>query len=381
MTAPTSTSSDPCPSAKSVVKNAPSPITAAFSVPLPEPAAEQLPEEIQYMPPGRHRIRASRAGKPVELEVEVTQITATALSDWLTRQLALAAAGAEDKPFLDFNHDDREAAAWPLKIFWAGDDPKTGGVRAKVEWSGAGRKAIEDRAFRRFSPTFHLDDAGRVIGSETNMGGLVNRAAFKRIQPLFAKVAHASSVHPSTDNQEPSTKNRVHGNAVNPMKTLIQSLNALGLIEASATEEADIIAQVKAKVTALQSASADLTTAKERLTALETERDNAIRAKAEARVEAAIQAGRLAPKDENAKSFWIDALTRDEPKAVQALEALPANPAFAQVITTRDTGGGALYNQEALQLKKLNDLRAANPGATFDTIFAKAQAEAPELFT
>lgn len=342
------------------------PVKAAFSVALPEPAEDQLPDEIQYMPPGRHRIRASRAGKPVELDVEVTQTTATALSDWLTRQLALAAAGAEDKPFFDFNHDDREAAAWPIKIFWAGDDPKTGGVRAKLEWSGVGRKAIEDRAFRRFSPTFLLDAAGRVIGSETNMGGLVNRAAFKRIQPLFAK------------GQDPQLETQDSKHVT--MKELLKNLVTLGLVEASATEEADIIAQVKTKVTALQSDSTDLAAAKERLTALEAERDNAIRAKAEARVDAAIQAGRVAPKDENAKTFWVEALIRDEGKAVQALEALPPNPAFATVVTARDAGTGPVQNQEALQMKKLNDLRAANPGASFDTIFAKAQAEAPELF-
>lgn len=362
------------------------PITAAFSVALPAPATDAPTDEIQYMPPGRHRIRASRAGKPVELDVEVTQTTATALSDWLTRQLALVAAGAEDKPFFDFNHDDREAAAWPLKIFWGGDDPKTGGVRAKVEWSGAGKKAIEDRSFRRFSPTFHLDDAGHVTGSETNMGGLVNRAAFKRIQPLFAKVATEGGHSCPPQSPQPTNHQSIQNppaqrDKIQNMNSLLQNLTTLGLIEATATEESDIIAQVKAKVTALQTDSAELAKAKERLTALGTERDNAIRAKAEARVDAAIQAGRVAPKDENTKTFWVDALIRDEEKAVQALEALPTNPAFATVVTARDPGPGPIQNQEALQLKKLNDLRAANPGAPFDTIFAKAQAESPDLFT
>src|SRR5690606_7308803 len=110
-------------------------------------------------------------------------------------------------------------------------------------------------------------------------------------------------------------------------------LITLGLIQASATEEADIITQVKASVTDLQSAKSELTKAKDRLTALETERDNAIRAKAEARVDAAIQVGRIAPKDDTAKGFWVDALVRDEEKAAQALEALPVNPAFATIVT------------------------------------------------
>ncbi len=174
-----STDSDP---------NNPFPISA-FGFPLCGEAALP-PDDIQYMPPGRHTIHATRDGEPVTVEVNVDQRTAQTLENFLRKRLALAAKGLEDRPYFDLNHDDREATAWPVRFYWAGSDPKTGGVRAKVEWTGAGRNAITDRTSRRFSPTFHVDDAsGTVTGSETNMGGLVNRAAFKRIAPLFARAA------------------------------------------------------------------------------------------------------------------------------------------------------------------------------------------------
>jgi phage I-like protein len=152
----------------------------------PQPQVE-LPADIQYMPPGRHTINATRNKQPVTVDITADQNAATTLNAWLQDRLESAAAGSEDRPFFDFNHEDREAAAWPTEFYWAGDDPITGGIRAKVEWSGAGEEAIRKRTFRRFSPTFIPDADGRVIGSETNMGGLVNRAAFKTIQPLFAK--------------------------------------------------------------------------------------------------------------------------------------------------------------------------------------------------
>ena len=47
------------------------PLHAAFSNALAEGAT--TPADIQYMPPGRHRIRASQGGKPVSVEVAVSE--------------------------------------------------------------------------------------------------------------------------------------------------------------------------------------------------------------------------------------------------------------------------------------------------------------------
>jgi hypothetical protein len=305
------------------------------------------------------------------------------LNGFLQAQLTKAQDGSDDRPFFDFNHEDREAAAWPTEFYWAGDDPKTGGVRAKVDWSGAGQSAVKDKTFRRFSPTFIPDDAGKVIGSETNMGGLVNRAAFKSIQPLFAKGSPGSQlsrVAPSESDPRPSasisgSQNPSQSSPINHHSSSMQSmtikskLHSLKIIDSVEATDESAAAAVEAKFTELQS----------RIDTLEAEQTAAIQARATSQIEAAVKAGRLAPADTDAKAFWQDALIRDEAKAVKALEALPINPVLAKVTDGDDPKNG-LLDKMHLQQKKLAEVSAANPQADFQTIFAKAQTEAPDLF-
>jgi phage I-like protein len=317
------------------------PLHAAFSNALAEGSA--LPADIQYMPPGRHRIRASQGGKPVSVEVSVSAATAAVLQTFLAAKMTAAAEGREDRPFFDFNHDDREASAWPTEFYWAGDDPQTGGVRARLEWSDAGKRAVEGRTFRRFSPTFHLDASGHVTGSEINMGGLVNRAAFKRIAPLFAAAPVDTATEPM------------------PMQTLISTLRSLSLVEASATEEADLVTQVSRSVSALKSQVSDLQAS------LATQ----ARQRAESLVDAAVRAGRLPAKDTDARGFWVDALLRDEAKAVKALDALTINPVLAR-LTPGHEDAASPANLITRQEQKLAAVRAAHPSADFQTIYAKA---------
>ncbi len=327
----------------------PPPLHAAFSNALAD--STPLPESVQYMPPGRHRIRASQGGKPLTVEVTVDAQTAATLHAFLAAKLLAATEGRDDRPFFDFNHEDREAAAWPAEFIWAGEDPQTGGVRAKVEWSEAGRRAVEGRTFRRFSPTFHLDASGHVIGSEINMGGLVNRAAFKRIAPLFANAAPVDI----------STTDR--------MQTLLSSLRSLSLIDASATEEADLVAQLTTSVGALKSEISNLKSS------LATQ----ARQRADAFVDGAVRAGRIAAKDTDTRGFWAEAILRDESKAVKALDALPINPVLARLTGGTDEAANPaslLTRQE----QKLAAVRAAHPAADFSTIYAKAKAESPDLF-
>ena len=352
----------------------PAPLHAAFSNALAE--GSTLPADIQYMPPGRHRIRASQGGKPVSVEVAVSAATAAVLQSFLAAKMTAAAEGREDRPFFDFNHEDREASAWPTEFYWAGGDPQTGGVRARLEWSDAGKRAVEGRTFRRFSPTFHLDASGQVTGSEINMGGLVNRAAFKRIAPLFAsEIEQSASATPFNLNFPLQLAASHRGAPVDtatepmPMQTLISTLRSLSLVEASATEEADIVTQVSRSVGSLKSEITDLKST------LATQ----ARQRAESLVDAAVRAGRLPAKDTDARGFWVDALLRDEAKAVKALDALTVNPVLAR-LTPGNEDAANPANLITRQEQKLAAVRAAHPSADFQTIYAKAKAEAPELF-
>jgi phage I-like protein len=351
------------------------PVRAAFTVPLSSSDSPTAPDDIQYMPPGRHTIRAQRAGKPVTLTVSVDASTAETLQRFLGERLAAAAEGTDDRPFLDFNHEDREAAAWPIAFFWAGDDRKTGGVRARIEWSEAGRRAVEGRTFRRFSPTFVPDEQGRVIGSEINMGGLVNRAAFKRIAALFARSTDTAAALPV---EAPKERSRVDtSTAASRMSTLANTLHRIGILSRA---DADETAAVQEASTVLAKLRSDLDAANTRVAQLEKERTDAIRAKAQQRVIDAVKAGRIAPTDTESRKFWEAALVDNERAAVHALESIQPHSVLSR-ITPSDDGKARPRDLMAAQQKKLAEVRAAQPEADFATIFAKAAAEAPELFS
>ena len=228
---------------------------------------------------------------------------------------------------------------------------------------------MQEKTFRRFSPTFIPDEQGKVISSETNMGGLVNRAAFKSIQPLFAKGAPGSPISESaTEPQTVSSGLPPQPSALKSM-TIQAKLHALKLIDSVDASEESIVQAIEAKFSELETENREL---KNRI-------EEAIQARASSQIEAAVNAGRIAPADTDAKSFWLESLIRDEAKAVKALEALPSHPVLATVTAGEDAQSG-LLDKMSLQTKKLAEVHAANPQADFQTVFAKAQTEAPDLF-
>lgn len=56
-------------------------------------SGDELPSDIQYMPPGRHRIAATRGGKPLELEVTVDAETAARLEAFFARAIGKGGGG------------------------------------------------------------------------------------------------------------------------------------------------------------------------------------------------------------------------------------------------------------------------------------------------
>lgn len=339
-------------------------IFAGFSTGIELLESGELPDNVQWMPPGTHKIHASQNGKPVTKTVRVGPNAAAAANTFLQAALAKAAKGEGDKPFFDFNHDDREASAWPTEFYWGGDDPLAGGVRAKIEWSKAGQDAISGKNFRRFSPAFTVATDGTVTGSEINMGGFVNRAAFQRIQAMWAK---------GEPHQEPKGTE---------MKELMKTLVDLGLITASAQDdEAQAITQVKAKHAEFVQQGKDLTKAKEDLQAQEDATKEAVKAKAAAAVEKAVKDGRIAAKDEGTKSFYQSALEADYDKAIGIVEGLPVTAKVADgEVVEDDDDPNAGDNVQAKQEAAVAAIRAKNPSASADEVFAMAEAENPDLF-
>ena len=305
-------------------------ISLTIPIPTPRSGARTAPVDLQWMPPGAHTIRGTQSGAAIERTVTVDADTAERLQAALETMLTAAALGEGDRPYFDFNHDDGPASAWPLEFTWGGDDPQKGGVRARVEWSALGRDAVLGRTFRRFSPSFFVDEkTGAVTGAPVNMGGLVNRAAFRGIQPIWTKEGPQPTNNPLT-NITPYP----------PMKTLLALAAKLGFVADADVDEATAIVQFNAKASTLLNGGAELAALRAQL---QTAQDDAVRARqahAGSLVEQAVLEGRIPPRDEAVRARWAKLLEEDPANAALLPEP---NPALRTVVSARQaqqTRGG-----------------------------------------
>ena len=77
------------------------------------------------------------------------------------------------KPYIDFDHSGKAAAADPKRFIW-----KPGqGVFLRLAWTRSGRAAVEGKDYRYFSAALRVDDKGEIAGLPANgaIGALVNK--------------------------------------------------------------------------------------------------------------------------------------------------------------------------------------------------------------
>lgn len=284
--------------------------------------AAGIPDDIQWMPPGRHNITPVVGGKAVELEIVVDAELGAEVEDQFGRLKASAAAGHADLPYLDFSHEDGAAAAHVESLYWGGADPKTGGIRAKVTWTKAGREALEGRSFRRFSPAWFSDgETGGFLGIGENLGGLVNRAAFRTIQPVVARRADQNS-HASTMTEEEK-------------KELKQ------LITAAHQPLVDRITALETKATTPgpgQQTDARLVEFDTRLKQVEVSARQTTAAQAKAAVDVHARRGAIPPQDAESITFWEGQYQADPAKTEAVLAKMASNPVLGVQYTQARSG-------------------------------------------
>lgn len=325
------------------------------------------------MPPGAHAINAWRGEGPVSLAVNVNAEGATNAQKSFEMIMEAVKAGEEDRPYIDLNHNDEEAAGWPTGFSWGGDDPKTGGIRMGLEWSAAGKAAILGKNFRRFSPTFYVDENGIVIGAPVNMGGLVNRAAFKRIAPIWSKSASAAE-DPA---QQPTEENN------NVMKSLLAVLAKLGLTSSAEIDEPTAVTQVTAKwneiSTAKNGVDAELTQVKAKFGDLETKHNTLVEAHATSVVDAAILAGRIPGQNAEVKAKWVGLIKADPTNASLLPEPNPALKTVVDPAKAKDAAMGEGAGAEHPFLVKAKEYAAEHKTSEAFAI-EKVAAKNPQLY-
>jgi phage I-like protein len=273
---------------------------------------------IVFLPEGTHQITASVGGKPKTLTVTVDDRVLAGFADDLARRQE-----SNVRPFAGFDHKPGAASFIPQAFRY---EPGVG-LMLDVDWTSAGRAAIEGRDYSYFSPTFLVSKDGIPTGltGRGEIGSLVNDPAFEEIPRIAAS-------HTPTDN---------------PMDHLIE----LGLVEASCApdqaletakaalaslrEAAAQVETVEAANMAKKSAEDELADLKKRNEELEAaykslkdEMATKASAAADTAIEEAIKAGRIAPQDDATKAFWRSSITTN-PEAVKALNAIPVNPALS----------------------------------------------------
>jgi phage I-like protein len=344
------------------------------------------PTEIMYMPAGKSKITPLVNGKAKEIDVEVDASTAKALQDNLDRLLA-----ENVRPFIDFDHglDGRTtAAALPKQFRW---EPGKG-IYLSLEWTRSGQQAIEGKDYSYFSPSFMVSEDGKPLGLPESgaIGALTNNPAFREIQRIAASRSNpGTSAGTNPDDDEPKKVSAAI------KKTLIDH----GLLDAEDLDEGDdkVVPKLKKKLKAMND-EADASKAKAKMADDEKEEAKAELAQlqeaaAESVVNAAVTAGKIAPKSEATKKFYIESFKRD-PKATQLVIAeLPVNPALHRLVkvdgTDRSSTGaspnGSTGNADRdlmnAQRVVIEEIKAASPNMSTEAIFVKAKQQRPELFT
>ncbi len=266
-----------------------------------------VPDEFVYIPEGKHKIfpKSNPDGVWVNLPADRGEIIAAAFNKDLEQRQK-----QNVKPWIDFEHANKgPSAGEPTKFRYE----KGKGLMCAATWSSAGRAAIEGRDFRYFSGRFDLEgDMPCGLPERGPLGGLVNEPAFREIPAITASEAD-EIIDPT-----------------NPM-TILASCGLLSETEA-ALPTAEALARTR--VSAMQSESEDrkkkIDELEASLATLKKERDSALaecsaakQAKIKTIVEAAVAAGKIAPRDEDTKKELTELIEANEALGLKTIERLP----------------------------------------------------------
>lgn len=303
----------------------------AETVAIAADAGDQF--DIQWMPPGRQEITCFVSDEKADMDFEVRPEHAAVINSALQYLRNLAAAGQGDRPFIDFNHEDGAASGHPTEIYWAGDGAR-GGIRMKGQWTGSGKSAVVNRDFTRFSPQWGFDpQTQEPTGIGVNLGGLVNRAAFRDIAPVVAKDAGK----PRNRKDKKMTREEFQAALAEGLKPVTERITAL---EAKATSAggatgattAQAGASVDDKIVMLvQTAIKPLT---EKIGVFETAQAKAAEATAKDAVQKHVARGAIAPEDTETINFYVSAYAKDAAGTEKVMAKLPGKT--LRRITTGD---------------------------------------------
>lgn len=323
----------------------------------------QISNEIVYLPEGQHEITATVDGKPKTITVNVPAARGVEIAASLQKLLD-ERNKSNVRPWFDFEHKRGVASALPKGFRY---EPGKG-VMAAVEWTGAGKSAIEGKDFSYFSPEFYLGDDGIPDGLPKRgpLGGLVNEPAFREIPRIAASDAA----------QEP--------NEPSAMSKLIFA--ALAISAAAENAETEAVKAIEKLKSDHQSVSAKATTLEEenkglkaKVEAAEAEAKKTRKERADTLVKAALADGRIAPKDEEKATKFRDKIEAGDTFAEEILAQLPKlNQGLDKsIVTAAAANPGQASGFEA----KASALVTAGQAKSLDEAFGIVAASDPSAYS
>jgi phage I-like protein len=145
----------------------------------------KAPEAVPYMPAGLNHICCTVNGRAGKRAVMADRDACERLNADLQELLEASKAGNRARPVVLFDHKSGPAAAEPVGFEW--DEQR--GILLRVNWTSAGREAVEGGNYGYISPAFRLErGTQRINGLQggVEVGSLVNDPAFERNECIAA---------------------------------------------------------------------------------------------------------------------------------------------------------------------------------------------------
>jgi hypothetical protein len=312
------------------------------------------PDSIMYFPEGTHTIQAKKNGKPAVVTVKVDASVLASFQSGLSDRIDRKGA----RPILDFDHLGKGKASALPKAFRY--EPGVG-LFLDVEWTSAGRTAIEGKEYSYFSPDFLLGADGTPTGIPMRgpVGSLVNDPAFETIQRIAASDTNEDNPHESMsilnnigllseneaakEDAEQVAAARIKAFKDEPASVQAAAVTSLQATINDALKAVDGDAEAVGVSAALAPDATVETVGKvfgslivacaQSVKSAADAKVEAAKATAQASVDALVSAGKIPAKNEDLKTFWLGQFASDPEAAAKVTASMPQ---IAPGLTTKE---------------------------------------------
>jgi phage I-like protein len=262
--------------------------------------------------------------------------------------------------YVDFEHKtDSGSAGWFKELYLAENDTS---LRAKIDWTPKGERALQDKEYAYFSPDFEFNyednETGEKYGPVLKGAALTNRPVIKRMEPAI-ELSEGDQMKTEIEKLQAQLKELADKNVkLSEDNAKMQSeQKKLADLPIAPEEMLKLIEELKAKITALEQEKSQMAEAKQL-------------AEKKSQFQKLLSEGKAVPAQEEAF------LKGDTIKFAELAGAVN--------MAAKGHGGGGKENVEdaEAEIEKLvnEKVKEANGSITFSEAIGQVRSERPELW-